>query len=300
MKEYRLISDKEREHLFSMLLAKKLDLSEAPHHVVGVVYGQHEKQKMNIYLPETGNGPFPVIFFIHGGGWQGGSRGDTQVKPFLHGIKRGYAVISCSYRLLPDGRFPENLFDIKAALRFIKAHADEYLLDDERIVIAGASAGAQLALMAGFTVGVPAFEGGDIRKAPKIRAIIDQFGPTDFLHEDAFYEQSGYARANPPAEDGGITARLLGADTLSHPELLSFISPINNVHPDIPPVLILHGKYDPMVAYQHSENLYRKICDVCGDDRAKLIISDECTHADTKYESEPYTSAIFDFIEKYI
>lgn len=298
MKEYKLISDKEREHLFSMLLAPKLDLAEAPRHYVGVAYGEHDKQEMNIYLPEDGTGPYPVIFFIHGGGWQGGSRGDAQVKPFLHGIHRGYAVISCGYRLLPDGRFPENLFDIKAALRFIKENGDQYCLNAERIVIAGASAGAQLALMAGFTVGVPAFEGGDVRKAPKIKAIIDQFGPTDFENEDRFYDESDYPRMSQPS--GSIASALLDADAVTHPALYSFLSPINNVHPGIPPVLILQGKFDPMVAYQHSENLFKKICDMCGQDRAKLIISDDCTHADTKYESEPYTTEIFDFIEKNI
>ena len=298
---FNSITDKEREHLLSMLLAGKLDHSNITRKFIGVEYGEAKNQKMNIYLPSNGAGPFPVIFFLHGGGWQGGSRNDTQVNPFLHGLEKGYAVISCGYRLMPDVNYPENLFDVKAALRFLGDHGKEYMLDTDHLVIAGASAGAHLAMMTAFTHGMPAFEGAEIANAPVIRAVIDQFGPTDFASENRHYEESGYARMNPPAPAGkGIVDKLLNADTAQNPHLLNFISPILNVHKNIPPILILHGKYDPMVAYQQSVTLYEKICSICGEERAKLIISDDCTHADTKYESEPYTSEIFSFIEKYI
>ena len=301
MSTFKSLTDKERDHLLSMLMAGKLNHDYISRKHINVAYGEAKNQKMNIYLPSEGDGPFPVIFFIHGGGWQSGSRHDTQVRPFLHGIERGYAVISCGYRLMPEVNYPENLYDIKNALIFIKEHANEYMLDTSRLVIAGASAGAHLAMMTAFTQGVPAFEGNCNCVPPIIRAVIDQFGPTDFANENKHYEDSGYARMNPPSPAGkGIVDKLLNADTSLNPHLLNFISPILNIHKDIPPVLILHGKYDPMVAYQQSVSLYEKICNICGEDHAKLIISDDCTHADTKYESEPYTTEIFTFIEKYI
>lgn len=301
MKEYKSITEEEREHLLSMLIAGRLDLDGIERRHTGVMYGDHPLQKMNIYLPPEGEGPFPVILFLHGGGWRSGSRNDTQVRPFLHGIHRGYAVISCGYRLLPDTCYPENLFDVKAALRFIREHDTEFCLDSEHIAIAGASAGAHLALMAAFTQGQPAFEGGDTSTAPKILAVVDQFGPTDFLRENEQFEESGYARMNPPAEPGHGTAdALLRSDTSLNPALCSFLSPIANVHAGIPPVLILHGKYDPMVPYQQSVTLFEKINSICGEGRAKLIISDDCTHADTKYESEPYTTEIFNFFDSYL
>ena len=298
MDNYKKLTEQDKEHLLSMLIAGKLDVDAIERKFLGVVYGDDPKQKMNIYLPPSGEGPFPVIFFLHGGGWQSGSRNDTQVKPFLHGINRGYAVISCGYRLLPDVCFPENLYDIKAALRFIAANGNEYRLDRKKIAIAGASAGAHLALMAAFTQGQPAFEGGSVKDAPTIRAVVDQFGPTDFLNENVHYEESGYARMNPPSKPGhGIVDALLRADTSKNPALCAFVSPISNVHPDIPPVLILHGRFDPMVAYQQSVTLFEKINEVCGEGRAKLVLSDDCTHADTKYENEPYTSEIFEFLD---
>ena len=301
MAEFKSITDSEREHLLSMLLAGKLDYENIHRKHIGVAYGDAKNQKMNIYLPAEGDGPFPVIFFLHGGGWQGGSRSDTQVKPFLHGIDRGYAVISCGYRLMPEVNYPDNLYDVKAALRFIQKNAADYMLDTTRLVIAGASAGAHLAMMTAFTQGMPAFEGCDDFSSPVIKAVVNQFGPTDFASENLHYEESGYPRMNPPAPVGHCTVdKLLNADTSINPSLMNFVSPIHNIHKDIPPVLILHGKYDPMVPYQQATTLYEKICKICGEDRAKLIISEDCTHADTKYENEPYTTEIFSFIEKYI
>ncbi len=298
---FKSITQDEKDHLLSMLLAAKLDYSKIARKHIGVEYGTAKHQKMNIYLPENGDGPFPVIFFLHGGGWQSGSRSDTQVKPFLDGINRGYAVISCDYRLLPEVHYPENLYDVKKALAYITEHENEYMLDTSRLVLTGASAGAHLAMMTAFTQGVPSFEDIYTNKLPAIRAVVEQFGPTDFASENLQFEESGFARMNPPAPAGEGTAdRLLNADTSKNPALLHFVSPIYNIHRNIPPVLILHGKYDPMVPYQQAVTLYDKICSVCGTDRAEIIISDECTHADTKYESEPYTSKIFQFIEKYI
>ena len=301
MAEYKSLTEAQRKHLLSMLMAGRLDHENITRKFIGVPYGSSKNQNMNIYLPAQDDGPFPVIFFLHGGGWQGGSRNDTQVKPFLHGIDRGFAVISCGYRLMPEVHYPENLYDVKAALNFIGEHGSEYMLDTDRLVIAGASAGAHLAMMTAFTQNVPAFTDIEISSTPIIRAVVDQFGPTDFAAENAHFEESGYARMNPPAPAGkGTVDRLLNADTSANENLLRFVSPIHNVHRDIPPILILHGKYDPMVPYQQSVTLYEKICRVCGNERAKLIISDECTHADTTYENEPYTSEIFGFIEKYI
>lgn len=298
MKEYNRLAESEKKQLLKMLLAGPMDFSTIPNKVLGISYGTHPQQIMNLYLPNEGKGPFPVIFFLHGGGWQGGSPNDTQVMPFIPGLKRGYAVISCGYRLMPEAYFPDNLLDVKMALSFLKNHSADYHLDTEHFILSGASAGAHLALMAGFTIYQPSFSDIGL-DSPKIIGIVDQFGPTDFANEETHFEQSGYARMNPPSTPGhSICDKLLQSDTTKNPSLLRFLSPINNVHPKIPPVLILHGRYDPMVPYQQSEELYERIKTVCRDNHSKLIISEETTHADTAYENEPYTSIIFDFIDK--
>ena len=295
MSEIKYITNEEKEKLFSMLIAKKLDTSSIPRAHIGVRYGEHKNQRMNIYLPEK-PGRYPVIFFLHGGGWQSGSCDDTQVRPFLPGISRDYAVISCEYRLLPEIKYPENLYDVKSALEFLNIHGDEYELDMAKLILAGASAGAHLALMAAFTMGIPAFDGKANRNLPKVRGVIDQFGPADFANEEHYYNISQCPRLNPP---GNPAAKALLCSAVDdNPGLYRFLSPIENVHRDIPPVLILHGKYDPMVSSLQSQALCDKITQICGPGRSEIHIDPACTHADTIYEGEPYTAIIFDFIHR--
>ena len=295
MSEIKYITHEEKESLFKMLIAKKLDTSGIPRIYTGVRYGEHQNQRMNIYLPES-TGRCPVIFFLHGGGWQSGSCDETQVNPFLPGLHKGFAVVSCEYRLLPEVKYPENLYDVKSALEFLNLRGEEYGLDMSKLILAGASAGAHLALMAAFTIGIPAFDGKGNRSLPKVRGVIDQFGPADFINEEHYYNISQCPRLNPP---GNSAAKALLSSTVEeNPGLYRFLSPIENVHRDIPPVLILHGKYDPMVSSLQSQALYDKITQICGPGRAEIHIDPNCTHADTLYEKEPYTSIIFDFISK--
>jgi acetyl esterase/lipase len=84
---------------------------------------QSPTQKLDIYLPEEGEGLFPVIFYVHGGGWQMCDKRDVQISPILQGLERGYAVVSINYRLSGEAIFPAQIYDVKSALRFIKANA---------------------------------------------------------------------------------------------------------------------------------------------------------------------------------
>lgn len=298
--EYKLLNEEQKNAVFAMLRASKLDPASVNGRHFLLRYGDAKRQKMNLWLPRAEQDSYPVIVFLHGGGWESGSPDDTQVKPFLPGLEKGYAVISCGYRLMPDVFYPDNLYDVKAALRWLLSHGADYQLDMNRLVLAGSSAGAYLALMTAYTQGQAAFEGGN-GPAPSIRCVIDQFGPTDFAKENEHFEQTGCPRMFPPAPAGKATPdRLLQSDTSRNPSLLRFIAPIHQVHKDIPPTLILHGRYDPMVSYRQSETLYEAIREACGKDHSRLIISEETTHADTAYEQEPYTSAIFDFISQHV
>ena len=90
-------------------------------------------QKLDIYLPDEGNGPFPVIMSIHGGAFMGCDKADMQVLPMLEGLKRGYAVVAVNYRLSWEAKFPALVHDVKAAVRWIRAHAQRYHLDPEKI-----------------------------------------------------------------------------------------------------------------------------------------------------------------------
>ncbi len=115
-------------------------------------------QQLDIYLPETGDGPFPVLLSIHGGAFAIGDKRDPQALPFLGSLSRGYAAVSVNYRLSGEAIFPAGLQDVKAAIRWLRARGNEYRLDPGRIVAWGSSSGANYAAMVAVTAGETLFD----------------------------------------------------------------------------------------------------------------------------------------------
>ena len=322
MNDVKIMPPEDVRRMFDRLGELTLNVAEIKRKFIDCPYGEDPRQKIDIYLPNEGGGPFPIIFFAHGGGWTGGVKSDVQIVPFIGGVKRGYAVIALGYRLIPGIRYPENLFDIKAALRWVAANAETYLLDPTRTALCGASAGAHLAMMAAFTQGQAVFEGAsgftaDVDNASAaaagstptigaadtptcvVRAIVDQFGPTDFSKFHTHYDESGYARAQPPGTPGSIDT-LLGTDSEQIPNMIRFANPIDNVHSNVPPILIQHGRYDPIIPYQQSTELYEKINTIAGEGRAEIDLSEEFLHADPGYAAPKSVERIFNFLDKYL
>ena len=118
---------------------KRLDISYAD---------RTPAEKLDIFYPEEGDGPFPVFVEIHGGAWYFGQKRSVEFEPFLYGLNRGYACVSLGYTLSPEGHYPLPVLEIKSAIRFLRVHAEEYKLDPSRIVLWGGSAGAHLAALA--------------------------------------------------------------------------------------------------------------------------------------------------------
>lgn len=278
-----------------------MDTSGVRRKFLNCPYGEDKRQALDIYLPNEGDGPFPAVFFLHGGGWVSGVRSDKQAAPFMHGMRRGFAVVAVGYRLAPAALYPDNLFDVKSALRWVAENAETYLIDRDRFALTGASAGAHLALMAAFTHGVAVFDSVAERPTYTIRAVVDQFGPTNFLSSDSQFEESDYPRARPPRpERGDASDMMFGVRKSEAPNLVRFMNPVDNVHPGIPPVLLMHGRYDPIVPYQQSVELYDRITRVAGEGRAEIDISDEYLHADPRYSEPENVDRIFSFIGKYM
>jgi len=284
-------------NMLTQSLEPLLDVSGIRRKFLNCPYGEDPRQTLDIYLPNEGDGPFPIVFFAHGGAWSRGSKGDMQVMPFIGGVERGYAVVSLDYRLLPNIRYPENLFDIRAALRWIAQNAETYLLDSARSALCGASAGAHLAMMAAFTQGQGAFDDNVGAPTCRILAVVEQFGPTDFAKIHPQFDESGIPRAFKPDDDNVLHA-LLGVNPERIPNLLRFINPIDNVHPCIPPVLIQHGKNDALVPYQQAVILYEKIISLGAI--AELDLREDFMHGDHRYAESESVDRIFGFIDKYL
>ena len=153
---------------------------------------QSPAQLLDIYLPDEDKGPFPVILALHGGAFMGCDKADMQVLPMLEGLKRDYAIVSANYRMSGEAKFPALVWDVKAAVRWIRANAGMYDFNPERIAAWGGSAGGYLASMLGTSAEVPELQDlrmGNGDQPANIQAVVCWFGPTNFLKMDEQFAQ---------------------------------------------------------------------------------------------------------------
>ena len=211
------------------------------------VDGGTREQRLDLVLPAPPSPertPAPLIIWIHGGGWENGSYHQNPAQAMA---ERGYAVASIGYRLSSQAKYPAQIEDCRAAVRWLRAHAAEYGLDPERFGVWGASAGGHLAALLGTAAGEKRFDVGEnLDQSSAVRCVIDSFGPSDLLHW-----------GDPPllaALDTADTAvaRLLGGRVRDHAELARLASPVTFVDRRSAPFLILHGERDPIVPVQQS------------------------------------------------
>lgn len=211
--------------------------------------------KLDLYLPE-GAKTEGLIIWVHGGAWRGGSRSGVDLKGL---VGRGWAVASVDYRLSTVARFPAQIHDIKAAVRFLRAHAADYGLPASRFVIAGSSAGGHLAALVGVTNGHGELEGkeGDSPStSSNIQAIVDLYGASNLTTILKQSTPHGVAMRVPALE------LLLGGNPDAVPELARLASPVFHVDRTDPPLLLLHGDQDPQMPINQAheiEGAYEKL-----------------------------------------
>jgi acetyl esterase/lipase len=225
-----------------------------------VTYGKagDEELKLNFARP-AGDGPFPAVVFVHGGGWYLGNRQGYRPET-TEAIRRGYAAVTISYRLMTfdesqketttaDTIFPAQIHDAKAAIRWMRANAELYHIDPNRIGVTGRSAGGHLSLLLGLTDPESGLEGdcGNPGYSSRVQAVVNVFGPTDLK---ACYETSSVA---------WIFRLFMGGTPAETAEMYKAASPVTYVSADDPPVLTLHGSEDRVVPIAQATVLDEKM-----------------------------------------
>jgi acetyl esterase/lipase len=215
-----------------------------------LVYGKggDVELKLDLAVPK-GEGPFPAILCIHGGGWRGGNRHDL-AKTIETFAGRGYVAATLSYRLVPAAKFPAQIEDCKAAVRWLRANADKYHVDPLRIGVMGFSAGGHLSCLLGTSDKNDGLEGtgGNPEQSSRVQAVVSFFGPTDFTVRNWSDEL-----------EENLLVPFIGAAFKDKPELYKRVSPIAYVTKDDPPFLFFHGTEDTLVNIRHSRTLADKL-----------------------------------------
>jgi acetyl esterase/lipase len=203
---------------------------------------------LDIYQPSHYEGRLPVLVWIYGGSWNSGSKDPC---PVAFMTSRNLAVVSFNYRLSGVARFPAQIYDCKAVIRWLRANAGQYHLDADRIGIFGASAGGHLAALLGTTMGNPAMEGdvGDnLNFSSKVQCVCAFYPPTDLDR----LAGTGSARRDPNSTIG----QLLGVPVAGHEDAARRASPLTYVTRDAAPFFLMHGDRDTVVPVEQSKLFY--------------------------------------------
>ncbi len=275
---------------------KKPENKEAQRRVIeNISYIENDKtaaHMLELYFPAGEHKKLPLIVWIHGGAW---FCGDKQPSPMMPLLVRGYAVAGINYRLTPDHKFPAQIHDCKAAIRWLRKHADEYGFDKDRIGIFGISAGGHLASLLGASNGVKELEGnlGVVDEKSDVQAICTWCGPGNLLtlHRDSGPDD----QLDSKSPDAPVT-KFLGGTAAENPDLARAASPVSYLKPGFAvPALIMHAERDPVVPIAQSQELYEAWKKTGAPVEFKRIDSDQ--HVFLSIET---MTTVYNFFKKYL
>ncbi len=211
------------------------------------------KLPLDLYLPEgaeKSKQPLPLVIWIHGGGWKSGSKnGLGRCKALL---AHGYALASVEYRLSGEAIFPAAIEDCKAAVSYLRLNAKKHNLDPERFGAWGSSAGGHLVALMGTTNDIEDFNTHPVCKqaSPAVQAVCNWYGPSDFLRMNDFPSNIDHDAPDSPE------SRFIGGPIHESKDKVAQANPITHVSAGDPPMLLMHGDKDMLVAFNQSELLY--------------------------------------------
>ena len=254
----------------------------------GIEYANPDGQhlQLDIARPKTGDGPFPAVVCIHGGGFRAGKR-EGYDGLVVKLAQQGYVAMTVSYRLAPKYPFPAAIHDTKAAVRWARANAAKYKIDPERIGTTGGSAGGHLAQFLGVTAGVKEFEGdgGNAKESSAVACVVNVYGPSDFT--------KSYGKSVDAAE---VLPLFLGGDLTTARKRHIKASPLYWVTPDAAPTLSIHGTDDKYVAHEQAVWMIDKL--KAADVEAELLTLEGAGHGFKGKDAEASDKALIAFFDK--
>lgn len=229
----------------------RIDDSVPLKRIFGVQYGEADGQPLlldAVYPGDEREMPRPAVIYVHGGGWYEGTREDDWMSPYL--ATHGFFAVGIDYRLSGEAPFPAQIHDVKAAIRWLRAHAQVYNITPDRIGVWGDSAGAHLAALAGLTGDLPELEGasGSPGYSSRVQAVAWCSGASDFLRTGGSMQY-----------DEPVLVQLFGGTVAEKKNLMRQASPVYHVGPDSPPFLIVHGTLDETVPFEQAMVLYEAL-----------------------------------------
>lgn len=257
--------------------------------------------KMDILQPQLQQ-KMPAVVFVTGGGFVALPK-ENYLQQRVHLAEAGYFVASVEYRVIPNGIFPDPVVDVKAAIRYLRAHADEFNIDPERIAVMGESAGGYLAAMVGTTNGDRDFDKGDnLDQSSDVQAAIDIYGLSDLSKVAADFPKEEQKRHESPAAlqalfiNGTSFSAKGGGSVQDHPEKVKAANPVTYISPKTPPFLLMHGDKDQVVSPSQTELLYQALQEK-GIPATRYVVED-AGHSDQYWAQPEVEQVILAFLNQ--
>lgn len=248
---------------------------------------------LDLYRP-SGENAKPLVIWVHGGGWKGGSKNGAG--PALVLLQHGYAVASVEYRLSGEAIFPAAIEDCKAAVSFLRTHAGKFGLDPERFGAWGSSAGGHLVSLIGTTGDTDEFESHAIsQQSPSnVQAVCNWFGPSDFLRMNDFESTIDHDAANSPE------SRFIGGPIQTNADKCRAANPMSYVSKQDPPFLHQHGDKDRLVAFNQSELLHQELKRVGVETTLHRVINGDHGFRGAEESRERIVRRSIDFFDQHL
>ncbi len=259
-------------------------------------------EKMDIYLPNS-IGPYPVIIVIHGGAFKVGDKKGQELRSIKQpALNRGYAIVSINYRLSSEAKFPAQINDVKAAIRYIRANSYQYNINPNKIAVYGSSAGGYLAALAGTSGDVIEPQDpnlGNSNVSDKVQAVIDLYGPINFSTMDEQFKESGI-NGKTHNSSSSPESLLMGQNIASIPDQVAKANPETYISKDDPAFFIQHGSADKLVPYQQSIDFANKLKSVIGNEKVYTEIIQGAGHIDPQFTTNDNIKKILDFLDTHL
>lgn len=252
---------------------------------IGFTVAEGEPLCLDIHYPDKAQSSYPVVLWIHGGGWRQGSRANWTLLDWLPA--EGYAVVSIDYRLTDKAIFPAQIEDCAAALQWIGKHAVDFRLNPDKITISGLSAGAHLATLLGVSGSHFVLTGAEL---PPIRGIMHFYGPCDFISMTRYARKPDDTLNTPESP----VYALLGGPLREKGELAKAASPVTYLDSGDPPILILVGTEDSKMTQRQCARLEAAATEA--GIQAALHRVEGAGHGGTHFKDAARKKIILDFL----
>lgn len=281
-------------------------LDTIPRKFLDIQYADHDERcKLDIYLPPEASSEnhVPCVMQIHGGGFVNGDKRDMSNTTFLGLINHGYAYVSIEYRKATEAPFPQPIMDCKAALRWVKAHANEYFIDGARIAVTGNSSGGNYALLLATTPNLPFFEDKSMGNAgydTTVRACIALYpviNSSSIIEERVMNGMSDGTPAGPEAAE----CRYLGGLIVDLDyDYVQKSNPGQYVTPQVCPIMLRQGMADRPVPYQQAVVFAEQVRQCAGQDRIDFALVEGAGHADPPFKQPVILEQALAFLDKHL